>query len=99
MREMNKEIEEKFMELLSFMCSSARGCVEEPKIYGPLRIIDSMRRIIEILKESGVEDEFLEREKKKINERMNLVMYDEKGFIELLDELVIDFARKTKEEK
>lgn len=96
---MNEDLKKKVTDLLSFMCSSARGCVEEPLLYGPLRIIDSVRRIIDILETVGIEDDFLEREKRKIEERMNLVMYDEQGFIELLDELVMDFAKKVKESK
>jgi hypothetical protein len=39
---MDEDLKKKVMDLLCFMCSSARGCVEEPPLYGPLRIIASM---------------------------------------------------------
>jgi hypothetical protein len=99
MRKMDEDLKKKVMDLLSFMCSSARGCVEEPLLYSPLRIIDSVRRIIDILETVGIKDEFLEREKRKIEERTNLVMYDEQGFVGLLDELVLDFVKREKEGK
>ncbi|MDH5364122.1 MAG: DUF6092 family protein [Dehalococcoidia bacterium] len=97
----NKMKEEKLRyELLKLFCyivTSARGCVDEPKLYGPFRLIDSVERIITLLDNEGLADDFLKKERAKIEENKYILMEDEKEFIKLLDELVIDFTRKLKE--
>ena len=30
------------LKLFSYMITSARGCVDEPKLYGPFRLVDSI---------------------------------------------------------
>lgn len=73
--------------LLAFLITSARGCVDEPPLYGPLRLVDAAARLIEIMgKEGKVVPEILELQK-LIEDKKDLVMYDEEGFIEFLDEL------------
>ena len=73
--------------LLAFLITSARGCVDEPPLYGPLRLVDAAARLIEIMgKEGKVVPEILELQK-LIEDKKDLVMYNEEGFIEFLDEL------------
>ncbi len=84
------------IKLFCYMITSARGCVEEPKLYGPFRLIDSVGRIIALLDNEGLADDFLKKEVAKIEESKYLVMQDEKGFTKFLDELVIDFTQKLK---
>jgi len=92
---MKKEnIERKLLELFCYMSSSARGCVEEPKLYGPFRIIDFIERIIQLLEDAGIANDFLEKEKEKIEEGKYLVMQNEEKFVKFLDKLVIDFAKE-----
>ncbi|MBA7567149.1 hypothetical protein ES708_08849 [subsurface metagenome] len=87
------------IKLFCYMIISARGCVEEPKLYGPFRLIDSVGRIITLLDNEGLADDFLKKEKAKIEESKHLVMQDEKVFTKFLDELVIDFTSKLKRKK
>lgn len=82
--------------LLSFLITSARGCVDEPPLYGTLRLIDAASRLIEIMKEEGKATEDIIRLQKMIRENMNLVMYDEKAYIEFLDSLVKELAKIIK---
>lgn len=91
-----KELTKAWIELFCFMASSARGCVSEPPIYGPLRLIDSMERIITILGKQEIRNDFLDSERDKIEENKLVVMEDEEAFIELLDELVLDFTKELK---
>jgi hypothetical protein len=83
--------------LFCYIVTSARGCVDEPKLYGPFRLIDSVERIIALLDNEGLADDFLKKEQAKIEENKYLLMQDEEGFIKFLDELVIDFTKKLKE--
>ncbi|MCK4368134.1 MAG: hypothetical protein KAV68_00460 [Dehalococcoidales bacterium] len=85
------------LKLFCYIITSARGCIEEPKLYGPFRLIDSVERIITLLDNEGLADDFLKKERVKIEENKYLVMQDEEGFIKFLDELVIDFTKKLKE--
>ena len=85
------------IKLFCYMITSARGCLEEPKLYGPFRLIDSVGRLITLLDNEGLADDFLKKERAKIEESKYLVMQDEKGFTKFLDELVIDFTQKLKQ--
>jgi hypothetical protein len=91
-----KEIIRAWLKLFCFMTSSARGCVKEPTIYGPFRLVDSIEKIITILDKQGMADDFFRKEKKKIEERKLVLVEDEEAFVNLLDELVMDFAKELK---
>jgi hypothetical protein len=89
---------DEFFALLAFLVTSARNCVEEPKLYGPFRLIDGASRLIGILEEAGEADEFLVEIKKKIEDNKYSVMSDKKEFIKFLDDLTLDFADKLRSE-
>ena len=94
--EAREEIKRTWLELFCFMTTSARGLVGEPTIYGPFRLIDSLEKIITILEEQGLTDDFLKKERKKIEENKLVLIEDEKAFVELLDELVMNFTKELK---
>jgi hypothetical protein len=88
-----------WLELFCFMSSSARGLIQEPQIYGPFRLLDSLERLIGLLADQGVlDDEFLQKEREKINRNKLLLMADRQAFVALLDEVVADFTRELKDE-
>jgi len=87
---------DEFFALLAFLVTSARNCVEEPKIYGPFRLVDGASKLIGILEEAGVADEFFVAVRKKIDENKYSVMDDKSEFIKFLDDLTLDFADKLK---
>ncbi|MGC8718321.1 MAG: DUF6092 family protein, partial [bacterium] len=67
--------------LLSFLITSARGCVDEPALYGPLRLVDAAARLIRIWeKEDEVPAEIV-RLRVLIEEKEYSVMYNEEEFI------------------
>lgn len=77
------------LRLFSYMITSARGCVDEPKLYGPFRLVDSMSRWFHLLQENGLIDD------KGLAEVINLVdqgkyacMTDEAQFVSMLDHAV-----------
>lgn len=85
-----------FFNLLAFLVTSARNCVEEPKLYGPFRLIDGASRLIEILEQADIADEFLVEIRKKIDDNKYSVMGDKDEFIKFLDNLILDFVDKLK---
>ncbi|MEM2122583.1 MAG: DUF6092 family protein [Candidatus Bathyarchaeia archaeon] len=90
--------EEHLFELASFLAVSARGCVDEPHLYGPLRLIDGLSRLVELSRHIPCigSDPFLERVRDQIENNKTLVMYDREKFINFLDFLVLEFAREIK---
>ena len=89
--------EEEMYELLSFLVSSAQLCVNEPKMYGPFRLIDGASRMLGFVTGSGEsDDEFLPEFKAFIDDRKLSMMTDEEGYIEFLQEASRRTARQMK---
>jgi len=91
-----EQLKGSFFELLSFLIVSARNCVEEPKLYGPFRLIDGASKLIEILEGEALADEFLLKLRKKIEEEKYSVMSNKDGFIKFLNDLTLSFADELK---
>ncbi len=93
---MNKGNSEKpiFFDLFCYMSSSARGLVDEPKLYGPLRLLETMERIISVLEDKDMSNEFYTELKENIGENKYIVMQDEEKFVESIDDIVNMLAKK-----
>lgn len=89
-------MDKEFFELLCYILTSARGLMDEPKMYGPFRLVDTASRLISILEKHGMADNFLKREREKIDEGKCSVMESEEKFREFLDELILDFTEELK---
>ncbi|MDH5374228.1 MAG: DUF6092 family protein [Candidatus Bathyarchaeota archaeon] len=85
-------------DLAIFLATSASGCVEEPHLYGPFRLIDALSRLIELPKYATCikEDPFLTKMKSVIDEKKFLVVSDTEAFKAFLDSLVREFAKELK---
>jgi hypothetical protein len=85
-----------FYRLISFLLTSARGCVDEPKMYGPFRLLDASRRLIDVLEARGLADGFLREIRIKMDETEGLIdLKDEKRFIESLDDLILALVKEV----
>jgi len=93
---MEDELNSDFFNLLAFLVTSARNCIEEPKLYGPFRLVDGASRLIGILAEAHMADEFFVEVRKKIEDGKYSVMDDKSEFIKFLDDLTLDFVDKLK---
>lgn len=91
--------DEYLFEIAVFLATSARGCIDEPPLYGPFRLIDGLSRLIDLPEYASClsDDKFLKRMKAEIDEKKFLVMFDPEEFREFLDELVYQFSRELKE--
>lgn len=85
-------------DLATYLLTSARGCVDEPLLYGPLRLVETLSRLATISQHASCieTDEFLLRAKKKIDENKYLVMQSEEKFTEFLDSLIREFTAELK---
>lgn len=90
--------DEYLFEIAAFLAASARGCIDEPRLYGPFRLIDALSKLLDLPKYASClsEDSFFDQIKKEINEKKVLIMSDVEGFKDFLDHLVQEFARELK---
>ena len=94
---MENGLERGIFELLCYMIVSARNLEQETKMYGPFRLVDAASRLIEILEESGIGDEFLSQVRSMIEANKYKVMTDKEGFVAFLDDLTLKMVGRLKE--
>ena len=102
MPEGKKSSDEYLFEIGAFLISSAKGCLWEPKIYGPLRLLTAFSKIallpdyVPCLKR----DEFLLNLREEIEEKIiPLVVSDPEKFEQLIKDLSIKLAKEIKKRK
>ena len=90
--------DEYLFELATFLATSARGCVDEPHLYGPFRLLDTLSRLLDLPKYAPclTEDPFFKKIKEEIDEKKFLVTTDVKGFKNFLDDLVRELTGELK---
>jgi nitroreductase len=90
--------EQYIFELALFLLTAARGCVTEPHMYGPLRLVDAVSRLTDIYSKTPLlkTDPFLMSAKKKIDESKYTVMASSEQFIKFMDDMIADFAEELK---
>ena len=90
--------EENLYELLSFLVSSAHLLENEPEHYGSFRLIDAACRLVGFALKSGrLEDDGFLREFKEDADRGKLLMMtDEAGFLQFLEDATRKVAREMK---
>ena len=86
----------KILEMLCFLIVSARTLVDEPKVYGSMRLVEAAERLLSLVDELGLHDEFLTevRERLKLCPLENLPG-EEGEFIKFLDELILFLAEQA----
>lgn len=85
--------EKEIIKLFAYMITSARGCVDEPKIYGPFRLVDSISKLYGILKKNNlIGNEEVSKIIEKIEDKKYSCMTDEKEFVMMLDNVIDDFV-------
>lgn len=90
--------EEGLYELLAFLVSSAHLCVTEPRLYGTFRLIDAASRLIGFALEGGQleDDRFLRAFKEDVDKRKFLLVTDEKGYFQFLEDATREMAKEMK---
>jgi len=85
---MSRSEERDLLELVAFMLVSSRNLMSEPPRYGPLRLIEAARRLIEVLERRGIATAFLREIKTSASEMPTRLMRSEQEFVSALDDLV-----------
>jgi len=91
-------------DLATYLVASARDCVDEPLIYGPLRMLDGVSKIAQITGgDPRLRDSFLSKMGPRISADVLKVMSDREKFKKALDDLLLEFTdeleRRTVKER
>lgn len=100
-KETDGSVQEFLFKIISFLASSAQGCITEPKLYGPFRLIDAISKLCDFPKYSKEmeDDSFLQHIKEEIDEHKFLVLKEEEAFKDFIKKLVNTLAREYKKRK
>lgn len=74
------------LELLIYMITSAAGLENEPRIYGPLRLIEASQRLCQLLLEESPENQDLKDLITLIEEGKHKCTSDEPAFYQMLQD-------------
>ena len=77
--------------LIGFMLTGAHGLVDEPKSYGPARLVEAAGRLLDMMEERGMLDDSL-KEIKGIIDHERFGPMDEEGFPARLDQLALTWT-------
>ncbi len=85
-------------EIAVFLATSAQGCLNEPPLYGPFRLLDALSKLADLPEYSAGlnSDRFLKEIKAIVDDKKFLVMYDAEGFKKAIDEIVEKFTKELK---
>ena len=86
-----EDLRDELLLLVGFMLTSARGLVEEPKSYGPSRLLDAAGRVLDTMDEQSMLDQSLQEIKTQIDDERFGPMDDE-GFVARLDDLAVNWT-------
>ena len=77
------------IKIITYLITSARGCIDEPKIYGSFRLVDSASKLYSALKTHGlIDDHEIAKVISIIDEKKYSCMFDENEFVEMLDRVI-----------
>ena len=91
--------EKEITSLVSYLIVSARQLYEEPKRYGPFRLIEACSRLIALLSGMGESNELLEDIRSRIESEKVTMVTDEKGSMKFLDDLVLSVVTEIEQER
>jgi hypothetical protein len=84
-------------DLIGYMLTSARGLLDEPAEYGPLRLVEGVSRLCQLMMENySAYRELLGRLKEEIDGGKFLVTSDMEAFRRMVDRAVGEYTRLLK---
>jgi hypothetical protein len=90
--------EDQAYELLTFLVTSARLCIDEPENYGSFRLIDAASRLLGMLltNEGALDREFYGQLQKEIDSQKLLILSDEEAYTDFLRHAAREVGRHLK---
>ncbi|MDA4121115.1 MAG: DUF6092 family protein [Thaumarchaeota archaeon] len=89
--------ESELFDLATYLVASARDCLDEPLVYGPLRLLEGANKIIRMGERNPqFRDKFLSKIREGVSSDILKVMSDRAEFEKALDALLLQFADELK---
>lgn len=92
---MNKKVKKELFNLCQYLAASAERLKDEPKDYGPLRLLETLSRLAKLV-DSTYDDPFLKEISKHIDEKSHTVMTNKDEFYDFIQQLVLRFTKEAK---
>lgn len=83
------------LDLCVYIATSAQGLKDEPKDYGPIRLLEVLSRLADHAS-AETDDSFLREIAAEATAKLRLVMTDRDAFYAYLEQLVIRLVREGK---
>ncbi|MDQ0252807.1 hypothetical protein J2S74_000179 [Evansella vedderi] len=81
----NDESQERLLDFVGYVLTSTRGLYREPQSYGPMRMIDTLEKAINLLKEQGLDHKSLDDVMKVVRENRWQATSNPEAFAEAID--------------
>jgi hypothetical protein len=86
-------LESEAIGLVCFFAVSARELIDDPKFYGPMRLMEATQHLIEMVERAGVRSELLSKVSDSIETiPLEAMEEGEEEFISFLDNLIVLLA-------
>ena len=87
-------LEDRLFELALFLLTSARGCVDEPHLYGSFRLLDGISRLCDVYSGSDrlEPDKFLSGIKEQVDKAKDKMDLSKEEFVKSMDDLIVVFT-------
>jgi hypothetical protein len=88
-----EQAESSIVDLLCFLTVSARELVNEPKIYGPMRLIEATQQLTRLAADCGIRNQLLEEVSQRIEAfPLDALPEGEEEFNGFMDDLIVLLA-------
>ncbi len=89
----SEQLESGVIRLLCFLAVSARELVDEPRIYGPMRLVEAAQRLVKVAEGGGICNDLLTEVAQRIEAfPLDALPEGEEEFVEFMDDLVVLLA-------
>lgn len=87
------QLEVEVVNLICFLIVSARGLMDEPRIYGPMRLMEATQRLIKLAEHCGIRSELVTGVEERIKAfPLDSLPEGKEKFVEFMDDLVVFLA-------
>lgn len=95
LEKLGENVDRELYELLGYLLTSARGLLDEPGEYGPLRLLEGASRLCGLMEKGGSSyATVLTEQKTGIDAGKFSVLADPQAFTQTLDRAVRDYTRR-----
>jgi len=97
----DKTGDEYFYELIAYLATSAKGCLDEPKSYGTFRLIDALSCLLLLPNYAPClkKDPFLKKIQSEVDKNKFMHVSNPEAFKASLDDLILKLAKEAKKRR